>query len=49
VLGCPTGATRVFQTGDHDLFNKLLTAQRDTVDELVATYRELSQRYLDLR
>lgn len=49
VLGCPTGGTRVFQPSDYELFRKLLAAQRETVDELVVNYRELSQRYLDLR
>lgn len=49
VLGCSTGATRVFLAGDYDLFRKLLAAQCETVDELVDSHRELSQRYLDLR
>jgi kynureninase len=49
VLGCSTDGTRVFLAGDYNLFSKLLAAQRDTVDELVINYRELSQRYLDLR
>jgi hypothetical protein len=49
VLGCSTDGTRVFLASDHELFNKLLAAQRETVDELVAHYRELSQRYLTLR
>jgi hypothetical protein len=49
VLGCSTDATRVFLADDYDLFNKLFAAQRDTVDELVINYRELAQRYLDLR
>jgi len=49
VLGCSTDATRVFLADDYDLFNELFAAQRDTVDELVINYRELAQRYLDLR
>jgi hypothetical protein len=49
VLGCSTDGTRVFQPGDYELFSKLLAAQRETVDELVVHYRELSQRYFALR
>ena len=49
VLGSSTDATRVFLASDYDLFSKLLAAQRDTVEELDINYRELSQRYLDLR
>jgi hypothetical protein len=49
VLGRSTDGTRVFLASDHELFGKLLAAQRETVDELVANYRELSQRYLTLR
>jgi hypothetical protein len=31
----------------YDLFEKLLTAQRQVVDELVATQRHLAHRFLD--
>jgi hypothetical protein len=49
VLGCSTDGTRVFVAGDHEFFGKLLAAQREIVDELVAGHHELSQRYLALR
>ena len=49
VLGCSTDGTRVFLAGDHELFSKLLAAQREIIDELVVAHRELSQRYLALR
>ena len=45
VLGSSAGATRVFLAGDYDQFAKLLAAQREVVGELVATQRELAQRY----
>jgi hypothetical protein len=49
VLGCSPDGTRVFVAGDHEFFGKLLAAQREIVDELVAAHHELSQRYLALR
>ncbi|MBA2474001.1 MAG: hypothetical protein H0V41_17870 [Pseudonocardiales bacterium] len=39
-LGFPAGAT-------YDLFRKLLAAQREVVDELVATQRQFAQGFFD--
>ncbi len=44
-LDSPGGATMVSVA--HDPFEKLLAAQRKVVDELVATQRQLMQRFLD--
>ncbi len=41
-LGPPSGATRVSTA--YDLFEKLHAAQREVVDELVATQRQFAQR-----
>ncbi len=44
-LGSAAGATMV--SLGYDLFEKVLAAQREVVDELVATQRRLTQRCLD--
>jgi len=38
---CSTERQESFQASDHDVFGILLAAQRETVDELVANYREI--------
>ena len=45
-LGAPAAATMVPLA--YDLFERVLAAQREVVDELVATQRHLAQRCLDL-
>lgn len=44
-LGCTALGSST--TATHDLFKKLLTAQREVVDELVATHRQFAQGFLD--
>ncbi len=49
-LGSPalrSPARRVMVSLAYDLFEKLLTAQREIVDELVATQRQLAQQSFD--
>lgn len=45
VLRSPASAAMVSVA--YDLFEKLLAAQRQVVDELVSTQRQLAQRYVD--
>ncbi|MGH3843479.1 MAG: hypothetical protein ACRDS0_18850 [Pseudonocardiaceae bacterium] len=45
-LGSAAGATMVSLA--YDLFEKVLAAQREVVDELVATQRHLAQRCFDI-
>ncbi len=44
--GSPAGATRV--SSAYDVFKKLHAAQREVIDELVATQRQLAQRCFDI-